>query len=66
MEAAAGVIMRVPGLFIIDYWWQHDRNKSLPHSMEIGEIVNCVLTNLGINVYSIYLYFIVQEKLFGI
>ena len=50
MEAAAGVIMRVPGLFIIDYWWQHDRNKSLPHSMEIGEIVNCVLTNLGINV----------------
>lgn len=47
MEAALGIMMRVPGLFIIDYWWQHDRNKSLPHSMETGEILNCVLTNLG-------------------
>ncbi|GFS86517.1 RING finger protein 145 [Nephila pilipes] len=46
MEAAIGVIMRVPGLFIIDYWWQHDRYKSLPHSMELGEILNCVATNL--------------------
>ncbi|XP_035231977.1 RING finger protein 145-like isoform X1 [Stegodyphus dumicola] len=46
MEGAVGVIMRVPGLFIIDYWWQHDRNKSLPHSMELGEILNCVATNL--------------------
>uniref|UniRef100_A0A2L2YA97 RING finger protein 145 n=1 Tax=Parasteatoda tepidariorum TaxID=114398 RepID=A0A2L2YA97_PARTP len=46
MEAAVGVIMRVPGLFIIDYWWQHDRSKSFPHSVELGQILDCVIINL--------------------
>ncbi|GIY23468.1 RING finger protein 145 [Caerostris darwini] len=46
MEAAIGVIMRVPGLFLIDYWWQQDDYKTLPHSMDLGEILNSVATNL--------------------
>ncbi|XP_067134885.1 RING finger protein 145-like [Centruroides vittatus] len=46
IEAAVGVVMRVPGLFIIDYWWQYDRNKSLPQSMEGTEILNAIMTNL--------------------
>lgn len=46
VEAALGVVMRVPGLFIIDYWWQHDRNKSVPQTMSLPELLNAVLTNL--------------------
>lgn len=46
VEAAVGIIMRVPGLFIIDYWWQHDRNKSVPQSMSLPGLLNAVLTNL--------------------
>ncbi|KAM7284527.1 RING finger protein 145 [Ixodes scapularis] len=46
VEAAVGIIMRVPGLFIIDYWWQHDRNKSVPQSMSLQGVLNAVLTNL--------------------
>ncbi|KAH7983882.1 hypothetical protein HPB52_014994 [Rhipicephalus sanguineus] len=46
VEAAVGIIMRVPGLFIIDYWWQHDRNKSVPQSMSLPGVLNAVLTNL--------------------
>lgn len=46
VEAAVGVIMRVPGLFIIDYWWQHDRNKSVPQSMSLPGVLNAALTNL--------------------
>lgn len=49
VEAAVGVIMRVPGLFIIDYWWQHDRNKSVPQSMSLPGVLNAALTNLGKN-----------------
>lgn len=46
VEAAVGIIMRVPGLFIIDYWWQHDRNKSVPQSMSLQGVLNAVLTNV--------------------
>lgn len=30
MDTAIGVILRTPGLFIIDYWWQYERNKFVP------------------------------------
>ncbi|XP_064483835.1 RING finger protein 145-like [Ornithodoros turicata] len=46
VEAAIGVIMRVPGLFIIDYWWQHDRVKSVPQTMSLTGLLNAILTNL--------------------
>lgn len=46
VDAAIGIILRVPGLIIIDYWWQHERNKSLPHSINSREIINALLTNL--------------------
>ncbi|KAG8178685.1 hypothetical protein JTE90_011612 [Oedothorax gibbosus] len=46
MKEVLAVLMRVPGLFIIDYWWQHDIYNSFPHSIEYGELLNCVIVNI--------------------
>ncbi|XP_054706421.1 RING finger protein 145-like [Uloborus diversus] len=54
MEAAISAIMRVPGLFIIDYWWQHDTEKSLPYSLDMDDI----LKSLAINVVLLYGFFL--------
>lgn len=46
IEVLISVIMRVPGLFIIDFWWQYDRSKSLPQSMDAQELLSALITNV--------------------
>lgn len=48
VETLMGVILRTPGLFIIDYWWQHERNKSLPSSINKADFVAAFFTNLAL------------------
>lgn len=45
-ESVATVILRVPGLFVIDYWWQHERTKSFPATLQWQDVMGAVITNL--------------------
>lgn len=45
-ESVATVILRVPGFFVVDYWWLHERSKSLPDTLQWNDVVTAVLTNL--------------------
>lgn len=39
-EAVATVILRVPGYFILDYWYQHDLRNCIPRSLAWADIVS--------------------------
>lgn len=47
IETAVGIILRTPGLFIIDYWWQHERSKSVPQSINRNDFLSAFVTNFG-------------------
>ena len=51
-ECAASVILRVPGIFVVDYWWQYDRSRAWPETIEWTDIVGAILTNIGIYILS--------------
>lgn len=42
------IVLRVPGLIIIDYWWQYERTKSLPHSTNSKDVLNAVIINIAL------------------
>ncbi len=49
IETAIGIILRTPGLFIIDYWWQYERTKSVPNSIDkFDNFWSAFVTNIGI------------------
>ncbi|XP_068228294.1 RING finger protein 145-like [Palaemon carinicauda] len=39
-EAVATVILRVPGYFILDYWYQNDINNCIPRSFAWADVVS--------------------------
>lgn len=48
-EGIASVILRVPGIFILDYWWQYEKWKLWPQTFEWTDLVGIVLSALGKN-----------------
>lgn len=46
-EPVASVLLRVPGLFILDYWWQHDLGNSLPATINWQNVVTAFSTDIG-------------------
>lgn len=46
-DASLGIAMRVPGLFIIDYWWQFERTRALPQTLENTAVMQALLNNVG-------------------
>lgn len=51
-ESAASIILRVPGIFVIDYWWQYDRSKAWPQTLEwtdvVGAVISCLVPLQGL------------------
>ncbi|GAB6024943.1 hypothetical protein CHUAL_010044 [Chamberlinius hualienensis] len=45
-ESLVSVILRVPGVFVIDYWWRYESSKSWPDSVEWADLAGVFLTNL--------------------
>ncbi|XP_022670975.1 RING finger protein 145-like isoform X2 [Varroa jacobsoni] len=45
-DASLGIAMRVPGLFIIDYWWQFERTRALPQTLENTAVMQALLNNV--------------------
>lgn len=39
-EAVATVILRVPGYFILDYWYQNDIRNCIPRSLAWADVVS--------------------------
>lgn len=39
-EAIATVILRVPGYFILDYWYQNDIRNCIPRSLAWADVVS--------------------------
>ncbi|OQR75113.1 synoviolin-like, partial [Tropilaelaps mercedesae] len=46
-DACLSVAMRVPGLFIIDHWWQHERIRALPQTLENTAVMQALLNSVG-------------------
>lgn len=61
-ESAASIVLRVPGIFVIDYWWQYDRSKAWPQTFEWTDVVGALLSCL-VPLQGLLLLFLRLERL---
>ncbi|XP_054167250.1 RING finger protein 145-like [Oppia nitens] len=48
VETAVAVILRTPGLFIIEYWWRCDDHKFILHSNDWNQFWTSFVTNIAL------------------
>ncbi|KAI1278009.1 RING finger -like protein [Halotydeus destructor] len=49
METSVGVILRTPGLFVIDYWWKHEKSRTMSMDGQVRrDFGTTLVTNLAL------------------